>query len=97
MKTLKALGLHHGLSLVAISWMMCFLVHPLAGIITSIYLSGYFVGREIDQSQHRKWSNNPVTIAKSIEWLDWVTPKIFAIINIWLMWGMPQMQEMLRV
>lgn len=74
-KILKITGMHHGLQVVAI----ILATHWFGlGIYAAVFGGAYFFGREVSQSQYRKWTSNPIIIAQNIEWMDFVTPCLIA-------------------
>ncbi len=82
----KKYGLHHGLpSLILI--IIAHIIHPLFGwSMACIVGLGYFAGREVSQSQYRKWSNNLKVIWQNIEKWDFLTPCILSIIYLFYNW-----------
>lgn len=82
---LKKTGLHHGrwsLLLIIIFHIM----DPLVGWSVAIGTGFYFIGREVSQSQYRKWSNNPIVILKNIEIWDFLTPCIISLLYLIYNW-----------
>lgn len=82
---LKKYGLHHTWPHAVILLSLHF-IHPILGIMWACYGTGYFDGREVSQSQYRKWSNNIFTIAENIEWPDFVSPKIVSVTYLIYIW-----------
>lgn len=79
-KILKITGMHHGLQVVAV----ILATHWFGlGVYGAVGGGSYFFGREVSQSQYRKWSNNPLVIAQNIEWFDFATPCLIAAAYIW--------------
>ncbi len=85
-KKLKSFySMHHGF-IVIISIGLGHLLNPFIGAAVACYGTGYYDGREIDQAQHRKWSNDPRVIAQHIEWWDFVTPKMISVAYLVYFW-----------
>jgi len=76
---LKPSGMHHGWQVIAAIGISLLWSD---GVVMAYCGGVYFIGREVREAQGRKWSNNPLVIAKNIEWRDFVTPCLISAVYI---------------
>jgi len=94
---LKAvIGMHHGLLLLALSWAACLVGHPLAGIVVAIYVAAIYARKEYTEGRSRGFRMKNWKTYKHVEWWDWVTPNVLAVISTWFMWRLPEIQGMMK-
>jgi len=74
---IRRLGLHHGSLLLAASWIMYYFFGPMAGILTATHIVVWFGGKE-----YQEWKQRG-----TIEWPDFITPLVFAVVSIYFMKG----------
>ena len=88
MKFLKRFGLHHGLvTLVTIALADLLSSSGLAALLAGFYMIGVYVGREVKEAELRAGTGiekDPAAVVKRIEWPDWITPALIALIYFWL-------------
>ena len=84
-KKLKPYGMHHGwqvMAAIAVSLLWS------DGVIMAYCAGTWFFSKEVSESMHREWSNNPLVIAKNIEWMDFITSCLIAALFIgWVMYA----------
>lgn len=90
MEKFKKLGLHHGLILQIVAWAALFIFNPLIGIIVSCSIATGYTFKEYQEGKMRGFDIMDVSTWKVVhfQWLHFITPIIFAAVNVFIMGGM---------